>query len=295
LAKKAGVTQQTSSITMQQATRGLQNANTLCKYYAKHHMEKRENFLKAWAAAEAAALRLNEETVLRNRIQMEQQRISNRIIARARGKLTNSGVPKVLVETNTGIRECVTKGDMEQALLAESNVQFRQASDTPAMTALFPHLGLYGISEDADQILAGTFQPPATLSYWTKQWIAELARPPYFETMPVDRSLEDFTAGWDKSKERTASSPFGLGFTNYKSHALNKALTQIDFHLASIPFRTGASPPHWQQGMNAWILKKPNEYRVTKMQTNLLYDASFNQNNKWTGRAAMSHSEYLQH
>jgi Reverse transcriptase (RNA-dependent DNA polymerase) len=113
--------------------------------------------------------------------------------------------------------------------------------------------------------------------------------------MPVDRSIDDFKAGWDKAKERTVSSPFGLSFTNYKSHAMNTDLTKIDFHLASIPFRTGASPSHWQQCMNAWILKKPNEYRVSKMRTILLFDASFNQNNKWTGRAAMSHSEYLQH
>jgi hypothetical protein len=169
LAKKAGVIQPLSSITMAQAIRGLQNANTLCKYYAKNHLAKRENFLKAWAAAEVKALRVKEETVLRNRVQAEQQRIGNRLIARARGKLTNSGVPKVLVETDAGIQECVTKDYMERALLAESNVRFRQVSDTPAMTSLFPHLGLYGISEEAEQILAGTFQPPTTLPYWTKQ------------------------------------------------------------------------------------------------------------------------------
>jgi hypothetical protein len=112
--------------------------------------------------------------------------------------------------------------------------------------------------------------------------------------MPLDRSVEDFATGWAKSKERTALSPFGLGFTNYKTHALQADLTQIDFQLASIPLCTGASPSHWQQGMNAWLLKKPNEYRVTKMRTILLYDAAFNQNNKWTGRAAMKHSESLQ-
>jgi hypothetical protein len=182
LAKKAGVLQPLSSITVEQATTGLRNANTLCKYYAKNHLAKRENFLKAWAAAEAAALRVNEETVLRNRIQEEKSRINHRIIARARGKLTNSGVPKVLVETEDGITECITKADMEQALLAESNTRFRQASDTPSMTSLFPHLGRYGISKDADQILDGTFQPPEALSYWTKQWLAELARPPYYQT-----------------------------------------------------------------------------------------------------------------
>jgi hypothetical protein len=52
---------------------------------------------------------------------------------------------------------------MEQALLAESNTRFRQAADTPAMTSLFPHLGRDGMSEGAEQILAGTFQPPDTI------------------------------------------------------------------------------------------------------------------------------------
>jgi hypothetical protein len=120
-----------------------------------------------------------------------------------------------------------------------------------------------------------------------------MAHPPYIP-MPLDRSVKDFATGWAKSKERTSSSPFRLGFTNYKAHALQADLIQINFQLALIPFHTGASPPHWQQGMNTWLPKKPNEYRVTKMRTILLNDAAFNQNNKWTGRAAMKHSEYLQ-
>jgi hypothetical protein len=69
---------------------------------------------------------------------------------------------------------------------------------------------------------------------------------------------------------------------------------ELDYKLASIPVLTGGSPQHWHQAMNAWILKKPNEFRVSKMRTILLYDAMFNQNNKWIGRSAMRHAEELQ-
>lgn len=38
----------------------------------------------------------------------------------------------------------------------------------------------------------------------------------------------------------------------------------MDFQLAQIPLLTGYSPEHWRQALNAWILKKPNEFRVKK-------------------------------
>jgi Reverse transcriptase (RNA-dependent DNA polymerase) len=78
------------------------------------------------------------------------------------------------------------------------------------------------------------------------------------------------------------------------AHTNDPRLSEIDYQLASIPLLTGHSPIHWQQGMNAWLLKKPEEFRISKMRTILLYDAAFNQNNKWIGRASMRHAERLQ-
>jgi hypothetical protein len=150
-----------------------------------------------------------------------------------------------------------------------------------------------GTTEDSDRILAGRFIPPPGIGYWTAEWLKEMERPPNFREMPVNRSLEDHANGWSKAKEMTSSSPFGLRFAHYKAHTHNEFLSEIDYKLASIPLTTGCSPSHWQQAMNAWILKKPGEFRISKMRTILLYDAAFNQNNKWIGRAAMRHSEAL--
>jgi hypothetical protein len=156
-------------------------------------------------------------------------------------------------------------------------------------------LGRYGLTDAAARILDGTFIPPDTTDYWTKEWLKEMERPPNYTPMTLDRSLEEHEYGWKKVREGTSSSPFGLRFAHYMAHTNSVELSAIDHQLASIPLLTGTLPLHWQQGMNAWLLKKPGEFQISKMRTILLYDAAFNQNSKWTGRAAMQHAERLQH
>jgi hypothetical protein len=294
MAKKAGVLTQLSTITEQQAINGIKFANAMCAAYAKMHIQERDRFTESWAAAEAKALNITAEKAIWKRNLIEKQCRDARIINQALGKQGQSGVSKVLVTLPTGVHECATKEETEAAFLGESNVRFRQAGDTPALTTLLHDLGTLGITEKSDQILSGTYSPPAETDFWTAEWIKEMQRPPNFTTLPLDRSLEDYVSGWKKAKERTSSSPFGLRFANYKAHTFHEDIAEIDYKLAQIPLLTGHSPGHWQQAMNAWILKKPEEYRVEKMRTILLYDAAFNQNNKWTGRAAMSHSEGMQ-
>jgi Reverse transcriptase (RNA-dependent DNA polymerase) len=294
LARKADIIQPLRTLTETHALQGIKAANAVCAEYAKTHENSRIRFLEIWGAAEEAALNIPAAKVIERRLAEEKSRREGRIIGSTLGKTKGGGVSIALRETPSGPQECTTKLETEQAFLSESSTRFRQADVTPALTTLYPALGRYGLTNESASILDGTFLPPDTIDYWTKEWLKEMERPPNFSPMTLDRSQEEHATGWKKAKERTSASPFGLRFAHYMAHTYDEGLSTIDYQLASIPLLTGTSPVHWQQGMNAWLLKKPGEFRISKMRTILLYDAAFNQNNKWTGRASMQHAERLQ-
>jgi Reverse transcriptase (RNA-dependent DNA polymerase) len=295
LAKKAGIVQPLCTLTVVRAMQGIKAANAICAAYAKHPEQERERFMIAWGAAEEAARHIPAAKAIKKRLEDEKARRDGRIIGFTLGKSKGGGVQKALKETPTGPQECNSKTETEQAFLDESSARFRQADSTPALTSLFPYLGRFGLTEDSERILNGTFVPPSGVDFWTLEWLKEMQRPPNFSSMAVDdRTLDDHAAGWSKARERTSSSPFGLRFAHYMAHTNDSSLSEIDYRLSSIPLITGCSPLHWQQGMNAWLLKKPEEFRIAKMRTILLYDASFNQNNKWIGRSSMRQAEQLQ-
>jgi hypothetical protein len=294
LAKKANIVQPIRTLTEAQALQGIKSANAVCAAYAKHDDNERERFMIAWGAAEEAARRIPAAKAIERRLANEKMRRDGRIIGSTLGKSRGGGVQKALKDSPTGPQECISKEETESAFLAESSSRFRQASTTPALTTLFPSLGRFGLMEESEQILNGSFVPPASVDYWTTEWLKELQRPPNYSPMDMDRTLDDHAQGWNKAKEITSSSPFGLRFAHYMAHTHDAHLSAIDYQLSTIPLLTGCSPTHWQQGMNAWLLKKPEEFRISKMRTILLYDASFNQNNKWIGRASMRQAEKLQ-
>ena len=62
------------------------------------------------------------------------------------------------------------------------------------------------------------------------------------------------------------------------------------YYLAEIPFRSGYSPYRWRNATNVMILKEAGVYDIEKLRTIVLYEADFNHNNKFFGRATMQHT-----
>jgi hypothetical protein len=171
----------------------------VCAAYAKRHVRERDQFLIEWGAAEEAAMNIPAAKLIERRLENERSRREGRIIGFTLGKTKGGGVQTALRDTPDGPQECTTKTDTEQAFLTESLARFRQADDTPALTALYPYLGRFGLTEDAERILSGTFNPPDTIDFWTKEWLKELARPPNYIPMEVTRTQEDHTYGWKRA------------------------------------------------------------------------------------------------
>ncbi len=65
----------------------------------------------------------------------------------------------------------------------------------------------------------------------------------------------------------------------------------INSTMADIPLRTGFSYDRWQKGLNIMIEKTIGDFNVEKLRIILLFEADFNANNKWIGRAIMFQAE----
>jgi len=53
--------------------------------------------------------------------------------------------------------------------------------------------------------------------------------------------LDEITAGWQRVKEATSSSPSGLHFRHYRAGTFNPIITVFNAHLANIGFTSGYS------------------------------------------------------
>jgi len=67
----------------------------------------------------------------------------------------------------------------------------------------------------------------------------------------------------------------------------NPDILVLNATMADIPMSTGYSPEQWQKGLNIMLEKSPGNFNVEKLRIILLFEADFNANNKWLGRAMM--------
>ena len=104
----------------------------------------------------------------------------------------------------------------------------------------------------------------------------------------MDRSPLDFKKGWQKMKERTSSQR--LHFGHFKAACKSKLNIMTHYMLAEIPFRTGYTLNRWLNSTNVMILKQAGVYDISKLRTIVLFEADFNHNNNFFGRAMMNHT-----
>ena len=65
---------------------------------------------------------------------------------------------------------------------------------------------------------------------------------------------------------------------------MHEGIAHFNAMMANLPYQMGYSPKSWQVGINAMLLKKQDDFRVSKLQAILLYEADFNHNNKHIGK-----------
>ena len=88
--------------------------------------------------------------------------------------------------------------------------------------------------------------------------------------------------------ERTGTRDIHFG--HFKAAMKSDLNLLLHYVLAEIPMRSGYTPIRWKQASDLMILKKEGITDVEKLRTIVLFEADFNHNNKFLGRAMMQHT-----
>jgi hypothetical protein len=263
--------------------------------FKKTAKDTRSTFLESKASAIAEEKGQEASSIYHQLIRREKQRESARRIKYTLGKLRGGGITRVEVETQDGaIREVTTKVGIERECMLENKKKFRQTQSTPCMTEpLRSELGKFGNTVAGQQILDGSYTPPANTNQYTREFFKQLQKPPQIFAPPLQATMttKEFQSGWKRMKEKTSAGISGIHFGHMKTCAQDDFLSNFEASLAQVPYVTGQSPSSWQVGVNVMIQKKARVDLVNKLRTITLTEADFNFNNKFLGKHTIAHAE----
>jgi len=151
--------------------------------------------------------------------------------------------------------------------------------------------GEIGVDRPAFQaVLAGMYVAPPGCAPTTIKLLTKLCRPP--EVSEIDLGgEEEFTKGWRKAWEQTASSPSKVHFGHYIAGTFNPNIAIINAKMADWPQCKGRPLRRWTKGLNVMLEKIPGNCNLEKLCIIVLFEADFNYNNKRIGRAVMVSAE----
>ena len=257
--------------------------------------ELRITFLQKKAKELAKDKSLDDKNVYLQLISREKQRKSARKIKYVLNKVLGGGVTKISLLNHHGQWEEITdKEKIEQGCAIENASKYRQTESTPCMQGqLATDLGYLGDTASAQQILEGTYTPPAGTDQYTTEYLQHLQYDPKAHINPPVATLptNEYIKGWKKKKEFTSAGKTGWTFSHSKTCALNQNTADFEAAMAHIPYITGYTPKEWQVGVDIMIYKKANMDRVDKLRTIVLKEADANFNDGRLGRDMMDHAE----
>ena len=297
-AKAANITYD-PSWTLEDVKAMLKSAYQEKKRNHPHASDNRFSHLDSLATAKAIMGKTDATKEKNAMIRRETQRKEARLIRRVNDKLRSSSLSLVIAPDADGNwTEMTAKDDIERACLEENERRFNQASNTPFLQPpLFDEVGPLGTGPAVPEILRGEYVPPTGTDPYAVKLLPHLRRNPEVqeaEPIGVDLDVPAHCHAWHKAKEATSSCPTGVHAGHCKAGAAHEGIATMEAQMANIPYRTGYSPRRWQHGINAMLLKKPNNFFVNKLRAILLYDVEFNQGNKKIGRDMMYYTEDLQ-
>ena len=184
---------------------------------------------------------------------------------------------------------------MVPAMAASNLSRQQECLHTPPMLPPFTNdFGFLADTAAAQAVIDGTYIPPPEMDPYLIELLQAMKMPESIRLrglLDTSITLDDNRSGWMKQKERTAGEPTCLSFSHHKTACLDPDLNSIDTLLRSVPLLVGFSPEAWQTITDVEILKKPNEFRVSKMRLIQLMSPEFQINNKLIGRRILAHAE----
>jgi hypothetical protein len=257
--------------------------------------EARDTFLDELAEAIAEEGGTKYESVVKSLKTREHMRTTHRRIRWVFNTQQQGAITFVEVQDEYGnLVERATKDEVEQACMDENEQRFRQANNTPFMKSpLVDEFGYLGVGENAQSVLAGTYNPSPGINKYAAMLLAQLKIPEGIRNDPMADFIEteQYIQGWRHVKERTTTGSDFLHFGHFKAGVRDPIIAEFEATMAHIPYATGYSPRRWQHVVDFELLKKEGVFRPETFRTIQMYEPDFNQNNRLLGREAMAHAE----
>jgi len=102
---------------------------------------------------------------------------------------------------------------------------------------------------------------------------------------------KEFQCGWIQARETTASSMSGIHFRHYIAVMTNETVPKLNAILANLALLSGRAPERWKKMLNVMLEKLAGNDNVEKLCIIMLFEADFNNNNKWIGKQVMLTAE----
>jgi hypothetical protein len=151
-------------------------------------------------------------------------------------------------------------------------------------------LGDMALTEMADSILDGTFQPPEHLNRGTKAILKQFKMKDSIREeglIPADMPYESFDYYWNGAREMTSSGVSKLHYGHLKAGKYNKHGRRFDHGMMQVVAKSGYSPKRHKRSVNVMLLKKLMEYLVSCLRCINLMEPDYQELCKDMARKAM--------
>ena len=230
---------------------------------------------------------------LRNMIMQERTRRMWSSIRQAVRKRSGGSVTRVSVNVNGEWVEQSTRDAVEGGIMLELTKRFRLTESTPLMMGqLQCDLGYLAVTDTAQEVLEGTYQPPEGTDAETVgmlRLIAEVAAKMRHHPIAVTITKEDFIQYWRRASEKTSSSYSNLHFGHWKAASRNEGLAELHAMFIQSVCQSGTYLERWSTGLTVMLEKIAGNFRVDKLRAILLMEADFNFANKLLFGSRMMH------
>ena len=281
--KKYSYNGPTSFESLHQIKEELKKAASQYHHFRPKAHEARDDYRSQLAYEISVETGRDQERVYKDILHRDKTKEHFRRIKAKEKRGAKSGVDRVDIETENGLRTLVNKTEIETAILAANKEKLLQARHTPLrMEPLRSIIGERMEYDTWEKLLRKEIQVPEDLEEGTRLWFEAVQN---FDDDPVtiEWTTEEYFQSWKLMSEDKSSLP-GIQAAHIKSvDPLSKAADVIS-KMALIPLLTGYAPKNWKRGIDSMIPKKKDEWRPSKLRLILLMDARFNHNNKLIGK-----------
>lgn len=247
-------------------------------FFVKNNSKsERDIFIEGLAAANAAKNNIKKESVLRQILHEEEQRLQNRKMNTAFKKSKLQRLDSVEVFENGEWTEITQPANIIEAPRHENNRKYSSTNDTPLMREEYiSSLGYLGELEDANKVLDGTYIFPQFADDYEIKMFAYLKRPNNSHELPIMVTDDEYKQAWRIVKERRASSFSGRHFGVYKAVTEHSELLPIFIAAYNIPFLNGLSYPRWSNMLDVMTFKEEGVKHVDRYRTIVLGEGDWN-------------------